>query len=124
MPPDHVALTGQHVQDAIARRRHDLHREVHSQQPGDVVHLVLQLAMVPIAGEKIALAESGLRMLIGILRIDGRMDAEIARRPLALHATDRQHDVGIGQEAIQEDRLAAFGGRQIGQIPSIGRIVG
>ena len=124
LPPDHVALTGQHVQDAVAGRRHDLQREVHPQQPGDVVHLVLQLAMVPVAGETIVFAEPCLRMLIGILRIDGRMDAEIACRMFALHATDRQHDVGIGQEAIQEDWLAAFGGRQIGQVPPIGRIVG
>ena len=124
LPPDHVALTGQHVQDAVASRRHDLQREVHPQQPGNVVHLVLQLAMVSIAGETIMFAEPCLRMLIGILRIDGRMDAEITCRMFALHATDRQHDVGIGQEAIQEDWLAAFGGRQIGQVPSLGRIVG
>ena len=40
LPPDHVALTGQHVQDAIAGRRHDLQGEVHAQQPGNVVHFV------------------------------------------------------------------------------------
>ena len=124
LPPDDVALTGKHVQDAVAGRRHDLEREVDPQQPGDVVHLLLQLAMVPVAGETIMLAESGLRVLIGIFRIDGRMDAEITCRRLALRATDRQHHVSIGQEAIQEDRLAAFRGRQIGQVASIGRIVG
>ena len=80
--------------------------------------------MVSVADKTIVLAEAGLRLLIGILGIDGRMDAEITGRMFALHAADRQHDVGIGQEAIQEDRLAAFGGGQVGQIPPIGRIVG
>ena len=112
LPSDHVALTSQHVQDSVAGRRHNLHGEVHAQQPGDVVDLVLQLAVPPVAGEAIVLAEPCLRMLVGILRIDRRMDAEIARRMFALHATNRQYDVGIGQEAVQEDGLATLGGRR------------
>ena len=68
LPPTHVALTGKHVQDAIACRGHDMEREVDAEQPGDVVHFLLQLAMVSVARVTIVLAEASLRTLVGEFR--------------------------------------------------------
>ena len=51
------------------------------------------------------------------------MNVEVAGRLLAAQAADRQHDVGLVQGAVDQDRLARLVGGQIGQLRAVVGIV-
>ena len=68
-------------------------------------------------------AKSLLRRQIGERGIERAIHAIISERRFQSQATDRQHDVGIEQSAIDVNRLARFVGRQVTEPVASFRIV-
>ncbi len=123
--PHRLALTGQHVQDRDPAGRDQLNREIDPQQPGHVVDFFNQLALLPPPGaERPDRTESRQRLLIGERGVDDAVDPVVPGGCRIAEATNRQHDVGVVDRAVQQDRFAGRRCRQVGKLVSVAGIVG
>jgi len=119
-----IAQTGQDLQDLFPAGRNKLDGERDAQEPCDMLHVGNQFApagalAVEGANRPKPLESPG----IGKRRIDDAVNVEVAGRMLAAEATHGQHDVGLVQGAVDQNRLAGLVGRQIGELPAVVRIV-